>query len=643
MTSHPILSIGMIVKNEERCLEKCLKALEPIRNAIPTEIVIADTGSTDNTKEIAQKFADILFDFKWVNDFSKARNAVMERCKGKWFLTIDADEYFDGNVDSLVKLVTESSYDKFDVVNVVIRNYTDVEMKSTFSDFYISRIFRLGKGYKYVKPIHEFIPVDDISKSIILPDIIFNHDGYAVINPTHLKNKTKRNLELLEKELAENPNDTRVISEILDSVYLFKDESIRYSEIAIKHLKNLPENSQAKKFFGPVISRRCLRYATENNHPDTSEWIDFVLKNFSGSYFVDLDVNYICTEYFYEKGNFEKALKHGKAYLDTFKKYENLDKSNLPRELLASSLITSHFFHMDKIELILADIYLNLNDKENAIFHLKRADISTSSTDNFERWFKIAENYSTVPEVKENFKHTLSGILISNGSGLGAETSQYNYIVSYSREILNSNCKSDILELYSTVNDTLGISAKILLSDNKNDIEEVLSQLDDAKNFSAKAFNKLVSLGVKLPDSLYDLSSAELTDLFSALKIQSSDVAENILSYTQPETIETLPQCSFALNLIANSWLYKSLLPKEFYKSFTERFYEISRILLTNLYRPEILECDDVFFTLPSLHRFAIFFVIALDSENPEEKRALLLKALEESPEMKNLIDFSLE
>ena len=97
--SQPLLSIGMIVKNEERSLEKCLKALTPLRQAIPCELVIADTGSTDKTKEIAEKYADILFDFKWVNDFSKARNAVMDKCSGKWFMTVDADEYLCSSVD----------------------------------------------------------------------------------------------------------------------------------------------------------------------------------------------------------------------------------------------------------------------------------------------------------------------------------------------------------------------------------------------------------------------------------------------------------------------------------------------------------------------------------------------------------------
>ena len=55
----PMLSIGMIVKNEEKKLERCLTALQPLRDAIPCELVIADTGSTDGTRAIAERYADL--------------------------------------------------------------------------------------------------------------------------------------------------------------------------------------------------------------------------------------------------------------------------------------------------------------------------------------------------------------------------------------------------------------------------------------------------------------------------------------------------------------------------------------------------------------------------------------------------------
>ena len=80
----PILSIGIIFKNEIRCMERCLESLKPLREAIPCELVMADTGSEDGTREVAEKYADILIDFPWINDFAAARNAVLDRSSGEW-------------------------------------------------------------------------------------------------------------------------------------------------------------------------------------------------------------------------------------------------------------------------------------------------------------------------------------------------------------------------------------------------------------------------------------------------------------------------------------------------------------------------------------------------------------------------------
>ena len=103
--TQPLLSVSMIFKNEIRCLERCLKSLAPLREAFPCEVVMADTGSSDGSRELASRRADILFDFPWVDDFAAARNAVMDRASGTWFLSLDADEYLDGDIRELVRLV----------------------------------------------------------------------------------------------------------------------------------------------------------------------------------------------------------------------------------------------------------------------------------------------------------------------------------------------------------------------------------------------------------------------------------------------------------------------------------------------------------------------------------------------------------
>ena len=88
------LSIGMIVKNEEKYLDRCLAAIKPILDSIDSELIIADTGSTDSTVEIAKKYTDNVFHFEWINDFAAARNSTLDRAKGEWYMFLDADEIF---------------------------------------------------------------------------------------------------------------------------------------------------------------------------------------------------------------------------------------------------------------------------------------------------------------------------------------------------------------------------------------------------------------------------------------------------------------------------------------------------------------------------------------------------------------------
>ncbi|MFN4150134.1 MAG: glycosyltransferase family 2 protein, partial [Candidatus Sericytochromatia bacterium] len=83
----PKISVCMIVKNEENFIEDSLKSVLDIA----FEIIVVDTGSKDKTKEIASKYAKV-FDYKWNDDFSKARNYSINLAKGDWILLLDADE-----------------------------------------------------------------------------------------------------------------------------------------------------------------------------------------------------------------------------------------------------------------------------------------------------------------------------------------------------------------------------------------------------------------------------------------------------------------------------------------------------------------------------------------------------------------------
>jgi len=92
------LGAVMIVKNEESCLATCLKTIEGL-----DEIVILDTGSTDKTEEVAEKF-DCIFlknKYKWNDDFAEARNEALKYTSCDYVLVIDADEQLIGSVSNL--------------------------------------------------------------------------------------------------------------------------------------------------------------------------------------------------------------------------------------------------------------------------------------------------------------------------------------------------------------------------------------------------------------------------------------------------------------------------------------------------------------------------------------------------------------
>ena len=215
--STPLLSIGIIFKNEIRCLERCLKSLQPLRDALPCEVVMADTGATDGSRAVAERYADILFDFPWVNDFSAARNAVMERCSGKWYMTIDCDEWVGADIQGFVTFLTAQH--EFDFGGVIIRNYNTLELEAggSYADFLGVRLLRLSTGMRYEGAIHEHWPYEGDLKTLLISGAIFHHDGYVFQDTAKEKEKQKRNMKLLQEQLGRDPNNLIILTQCIES------------------------------------------------------------------------------------------------------------------------------------------------------------------------------------------------------------------------------------------------------------------------------------------------------------------------------------------------------------------------------------------------------------------------------------------
>lgn len=188
------LSLCMIVKNEEELLGRCLESVKGIVN----EIIIVDTGSTDSTVSIANKYSEKVYSFEWNGDFSAARNFSIQHAESDYILILDADEYLGDNPQILLELI--SSGKDYYILN--IKNYLDYQI---FNHQAI-RVFKRNKGFKYKNKIHEHINIDDfIELTQETVDFWIHHTGYSG-KVYEDKNKHERNLKLLLEEVQNNPS-----------------------------------------------------------------------------------------------------------------------------------------------------------------------------------------------------------------------------------------------------------------------------------------------------------------------------------------------------------------------------------------------------------------------------------------------------
>lgn len=223
-----MISFCIIGKNESAILDKCLEALVQYGY----EIVFVDTGSTDNTREIALKYTDKVYDFEWINDFSAARNYSISKASSEYILPIDCDEI----VTEFDKAETEKLIcEKPEAVGRLMRiNEFSREDDSFGSNEPVSRLFNKNL-YHYEGSIHEQIVKKDGKKSEFYNfPLTMLHSGYEGDIDVRRK-KTKRNRELLLGELDKNPSDTYILYQLGKTYYMEQqyDKALFYFDKAL--------------------------------------------------------------------------------------------------------------------------------------------------------------------------------------------------------------------------------------------------------------------------------------------------------------------------------------------------------------------------------------------------------------------------
>lgn len=356
------LSLCMIVKNEEAVLSRCL---ESIKDAVD-EIIIVDTGSSDATKEIAKKYTDLVYDFKWINNFSAARNFSFSKASKDYIIWLDADDVItEENKTKILDLKNNLSDE--DIVMLKYNTAFDENGNAIFS-YYRERIINRKSRLVWKGRVHEAI---ECTGKIIYSDISVNHHSVKTEYST-------RNLDIYEHQIADGepmqPRDTfyygrelyyhrkyeraiKTLSEFLENKNGWIENNIEACKIlSFCYSETNRTDNALKALFSSFTydsprAETCCQignlFIKQNKYENAIFWFELALtipKQEAKGAFVDLDsYGYLpciqlCVCYDkikqYAKAE-EYNLKAGayrpssEAYLQNLKYFESLHKNNI--------------------------------------------------------------------------------------------------------------------------------------------------------------------------------------------------------------------------------------------------------------------------------------------------------------------------
>lgn len=271
--SKPLLSLCMIVKNEETCIGRCLESVQ----SIVDEIIIVDTGSTDNTIKICEEFGAGLYHYEWQDDFAAARNESLKHATGGWILVLDADEVIaKQDLPRLRRAILKPWANAYQMTT---RNYTiksnkfgvqtsTGEYKEEMNyPFWLPstkiRLFRSHPNINFCGDVHELVEESISHLPYKLGDLGVPVFHYGDVE----KNRDgSRHLLAAEKKVIKHPDDSAgwyELSRILTDEGRYQ-EALEKVEIALQLAQKSKNkrNAQLDFFYGTkgVILQRMKRF-----------------------------------------------------------------------------------------------------------------------------------------------------------------------------------------------------------------------------------------------------------------------------------------------------------------------------------------------------------------------------------------------
>jgi glycosyltransferase involved in cell wall biosynthesis len=308
------LSVAMMVKNEEKHLERCLKS---VLEFFP-EIIILDTGSSDRTVEIAQKYTRHVYHQSWQDNFALHRNKSFSYATGDWILQIDADEQLiieDPSFANQFLTYLSKLPEHINACALLLKDWRKSEKKFV-AEHDVVRIFRNGK-VRYIRRIHNE-PLYQGDAGLVQNGIWLKHYGYD-LTKEQKKKKAKRTVGLLELSLKEDPKDYASYFYLVHAYSSWKGDGEKALKLAEKYYSFRDEIIKFGKDFNPSIFYTAAALCDmKNDTPAKLKWLERGLKYNPG----DLDLFWLQLMHGLKTENPEFIVSGARGFVAAYEKYD---------------------------------------------------------------------------------------------------------------------------------------------------------------------------------------------------------------------------------------------------------------------------------------------------------------------------------
>ncbi|MFI3211098.1 MAG: glycosyltransferase [Peptostreptococcaceae bacterium] len=582
------LSIVMMMKNEEKNLNRTLSALDKLRNNIESELIILDTGSTDKSAEIAREYTGKVFFKEWNNDFASMRNESLKYAKGEWILVLDADEVIT-DYSRLYEFFESNLHTKYNSATLDILNIHSKDPLVT-DKCQVIRFFRNIDGFKYEGIVHE----QPTYKYPVYNNIIScDHYGYFFVDEELNQKKANRNKKLLERQYNEEPKNVYILYQLSKTHSQLNDYEDAFNMIQLAYKYSKEKN----KLYEYVNSRYMILLISKSEFIKAKqvglEYYKISKKNIDNLYMLGLIESNLY--------NFNKAKHYFERYLYYIDNYDQSDQYN------SINIDCNFIAKKEEVQGFMLDIHIKEKKYERALKFIEDNKINIMSI--CAQYICSVINNKDIKKIKE---------LYLNQNKKSDKLKISFLLESYLNNNTKSEDKEKFYEMMSDIDDNYGYLNKYRIDKKYNDyLNEMVLNCNEL--YLSDIIKIYFDQNKSIINNLHLINDESLFNKFKYLVNKDKSFAIDLKDYIL-NIDNTLDINRIKVNRIITKVLVKS---KKFLGDVNHKLFNIYN-MYSNIYLRNIYSTNDYRYLLNNKEDLLIYYINELNNREVLGKISLL-------------------